>query len=301
MIKKEHEKPLKLSKLEALYRRLPINYEKKSIIKEEIAKMRAGFHGEKSLDYQLSFLSIKDYIILHDLRLVDTVGRYFQLDTLILFENFALILEVKNIVGTLFFDIEFHQLVRTLHDEKEAFNDPLLQVKRQKDQFTNWLLNNKFTEIPVETLVVISNPSSVIETNPTSKEIYQRVIRAQNLPYKIEQLHSYYSKQSIDFKELKKISNRLCKNHTPHNPDILRQYNIHKNEVMKGVHCPDCFYIPMTRNRGGAYICPDCNRKGTMAYYILYLTIYSFSAQRLRTKIVVNFWGFLAHQSLISC
>ncbi|WP_052343803.1 hypothetical protein [Bacillus massiliigorillae] len=56
MILKERTYPLLATKYEALLRRLPDKHPKKKIIENELGKIIAGYRGEKSLDYYLSFL-----------------------------------------------------------------------------------------------------------------------------------------------------------------------------------------------------------------------------------------------------
>ncbi|WP_264196046.1 nuclease-related domain-containing protein [Metabacillus niabensis] len=83
MILKEREITRIILQLEGLLFRLPHQHSKLSLITEEVNKRRAGFKGEKAIDYSLSFLDEKDYYIFHDLRL-KTKKHFFQLDTLIL-------------------------------------------------------------------------------------------------------------------------------------------------------------------------------------------------------------------------
>ncbi|RSL35137.1 NERD domain-containing protein [Salibacterium salarium] len=77
-------------------------------------------------------------MIFHDLRLRNSL-RYFQIDTLILTSSFFLIIEVKNIAGTLSFDPHRYQMVRKANGTAEEFSDPRLQVKRHHLQFEKWL------------------------------------------------------------------------------------------------------------------------------------------------------------------
>ncbi|MED1098241.1 MULTISPECIES: nuclease-related domain-containing protein [Bacillus] len=90
-----------------MLRNLPSNHPKIPLITEELKKRTAGYRGETALDFPLSFIAEKDYFIFHDLRLQDS-SRYFQMDTLVLSQKFALILEVKNIAGSLYFDPTFN-------------------------------------------------------------------------------------------------------------------------------------------------------------------------------------------------
>ncbi|WP_053071310.1 nuclease-related domain-containing protein [Cytobacillus firmus] len=89
MIVRSKTKPLQLHQLEALLNRIPDNHSKRRFIEEDYAKQKAGYKGERSLEYHLSYLPKKDYYIFHDLRLY--AGKhYFQIDILILTPFFHL-------------------------------------------------------------------------------------------------------------------------------------------------------------------------------------------------------------------
>ncbi|WP_209124995.1 nuclease-related domain-containing protein [Alkalihalobacillus sp. BA299] len=237
-----------------------MNHPKRGKIAEEVAKSIAGYNGEKSIDFHLSFLDKQKYIILHDIRISDNEGRYFQIDTLLLSTNFILIIEVKNISGTLFFDENFHQLIRLINDKEEAFPDPLLQVRRQKQQLQGWWNKQKYPELPIESMIVISNPSTIIKAAP-----YMKVVHAASLPYKITNLNRVHKQELLNVKVLKKITNTLLKQHVPLEHDFLKQYGILKTELLKGVHCQECNEITMTRKRGYWY-CSKCQHRSSYAH-----------------------------------
>ncbi|HEY9576197.1 MAG TPA: NERD domain-containing protein, partial [Pseudobacillus sp.] len=69
MIIKKRGIPLKIRKLEALFRRLPEFHPKRLSIKVELDKIWAGHRGEEALDYHLTFLNGSQHMILHGLRL----------------------------------------------------------------------------------------------------------------------------------------------------------------------------------------------------------------------------------------
>ncbi|MBU8771105.1 nuclease-related domain-containing protein [Cytobacillus oceanisediminis] len=141
MIIKNRLIPIRIRQNEALIRRIPAAHPQRSTIEGDLAKRRVGYRGEQSLDYYLSHLPDKEFTILHDLRLFNG-STYFQIDTLILSPYFALIIEVKNILGTLLFDETFNQFIRTRNEKEEGFPNPLIQAKRQKTQLKTWLIQN---------------------------------------------------------------------------------------------------------------------------------------------------------------
>ncbi|WP_054636847.1 nuclease-related domain-containing protein [Thalassobacillus sp. C254] len=256
MIVKPRLIPRYLQQLEALLRRLPENHPKREAISEDLAKRRAGYQGEKNIDYPLSFLPEKEYHIFHDLRLFDG-SHHFQIDTLIVSPRFILILEVKNITGTLFFDSAFNQLIRTRDGKEEAFPDPLIQVERQSLQLKKWLKNNNYVNMPVSELVVIGSPRTLLKTAPGNQYIYNKVILAPKLPQEITKLEKTFPTKVIHSKRFLKLSSLLIDHHCPLHVNVLKRYEITDKEVLKGVCCPQCNYVPMTRARG-KWMCFQC-------------------------------------------
>lgn len=243
-------------KLEALLRRIPNNHPTRRKIEEELAKCYAGFRGEQAIDYQLSLLD-GEYQIFQDVRLPYKETTYFQLDFLLVTDRFLLILEVKNIAGTLFFDQSFHQLIRTMNEKEEAFADPVLQVRKHKQQLHTWMKNNKLPSIPIETLIVISNPSTLIKTAPQHKEIYRLVTHAAHLPAKIHSLDNAFQNKSCEKNDLRKMIRLLQRQHTDPDYDILQRFQMAPAEIVTGVLCPTCFLTPLTR-KTAQWFCSKC-------------------------------------------
>jgi hypothetical protein len=258
LIKKEREIPIKLRKLEALLRRLPSNHLKRSKIEEEYAKIRAGYRGEKSIDYYLNSLDEKRFFVFHDIRLQHCNNEYFQIDILLLTSNYLVILEVKNMNGTLCFDQKFHQLIRALNGKEEAFPDPITQVKRQKKHLHQWLISNHFPSLPIFPLIVISNPATLIKSIPAySDEVTRKVIHASQLHSKIEQINQQVKDNVLSTREVNKLSRLLLKLHSPHNPDILPHFQLEKKDLLRGIQCPNCKNLEMQRVNG-SWTCSSC-------------------------------------------
>ncbi|WP_394185228.1 nuclease-related domain-containing protein [Metabacillus halosaccharovorans] len=275
MIVKKRKVPLINLKLEALLRRIPTTHPKYPLIKENLAKRSAGYQGELSLNYPLSFLDEKKYFIFHDLRL-NISDHYFQIDTLVISQKFILIIEVKNITGTLFFDQEFHQLIRTQNGEEAVFPDPITQIKRQRLQLKQWLTNKQIPAIPIVPLVVVSHPNAIIQTSPKHQSINQIVVNRYYLSTRINQIERNYQKDVLSSKDIKKINRMLLKEHVPLDTSVLDQYEIKSTEVGKGVVCAACSHLPMIRVNG-AWYCEQCqisekesHVQALKDYYLLY-------------------------------
>lgn len=136
MFVKDFEMPLAIHKLMALEKRLIAGHCMKPEVTSELARRLAGHKGEQSLLYYLQQLPEKEYFIFHNLRL-QLRDFYFQIDFLVLTNRFALILETKNIMGTLFFDSGFGQFIRIKDGEENGFQDPLTQARRQQELLEN--------------------------------------------------------------------------------------------------------------------------------------------------------------------
>ncbi|WEG16737.1 nuclease-related domain-containing protein [Alkalihalophilus pseudofirmus] len=256
MIAKPRKIPVHIDKLEALLRRIPAHHPKKPHIEADLAKRKAGYKGESALDYHLSFLPPKEYIIFHDLRLQR--GEYFfQIDTLILTPTYILIIEVKHLYGTLSFEPEFQQLIRTTPDAEDTFPDPIIQVQKQASQLRQFLKKHKVPDIPVETLVVITNSQSRISLSDSTSYTRKHVIRDTVLVKRIEKLSVQYQTLICEPKTVKKVVKLLIKSHTSSVFEPLLAYQLQRSDLIKGVHCLKCSALPMLR-ANGKWNCQHC-------------------------------------------
>lgn len=264
MFQKEREFPMRLKRGEALLRSLQPNHQKREKITKDLRKIRAGYRGEKELDYHLKFLPEKDYHIFSNLRLIfkDTV---VQIDTLVLSSWFVALIESKNIFGHLYFDSISKQLIRTFDNEKEGFPDPILQVKRQAYVLQKWVSAHMNKTFPIHTLVSIGYPSTIVETNKGNEQIYNKVLHAEHIPQKILDL-SHSKQQQFSSYQLRKLTELFLSAHVPEPPfDILKHYSISPADLIKGVPCPVCHLSPMERVHAWWY-CQKCQTKSKDAH-----------------------------------
>ncbi|MFY4775637.1 nuclease-related domain-containing protein [Metabacillus sp. RGM 3146] len=236
MLAKKRVKPIIILQLEALLRRLPANHSKVPEIEKELAKRRAGFRGEQSVDYYLSLLNEEKFDIFQDIRLPRD-QHFFQMDSFLVSPNFLAIIEVKNISGTIHFDSVFSQLIRTIDGKEEGFHNPFSQLQHQKNQLSDWLLDNKFPLLPIETLVVISNPSTIIKIVNGSSALKHKISHASNLHEKIQRFEEFYKNPFINAAQRKKLKRLLLKNHTERKTDLLQRMQISSESILTGVRC----------------------------------------------------------------
>lgn len=256
--------PIRIRKNEALLSRLHAHHSMRKIIEADTAKRKKGYYGEKSLDYFLNFLPKRDYYIFHGLRLPHN-NFYFQIDLLIATTRFLLIIEIKNVSGTVILGGPFKQMIRILDSKEEKLPDPISQVKRQKYQFQQLLEKEGFKDIPIEHLVIFSNSSTIINAADNNSEVIERVSHSNQLMSKIKNFEKNHKIEYLDGKTIKKICRLLKKQHTPPQIDILQTYDIPPTQIIQGVICPECSTSPMKRIRG-SWSCSNCQAVSDTAH-----------------------------------
>jgi hypothetical protein len=187
------------------------------------------------------------------------------MDTLLLCLQLAFIIESKNIFGRLFFDSHTKQLIRTFDGKKEGFSDPLLQAKRQKIQLQKWLSQFMTKMIPIHTLVSIGHTSTILETQPGNYQIFNQVFHAERIPDQILDRIKKQPEPKITSYQMKKISEQLLNQHIPREFSILNAYQIPPSDLIQGIPCPKCTFLPMKRTHSKWY-CPGCNYASRTAH-----------------------------------
>jgi Nuclease-related domain len=260
LIVKEREVPMKIQQYEALLRRLLKRHELIPEIEAELKKRYKGYKGELSVDYYTDLLTIekKEIRVFQNLRL-PYGPHFFQIDTLLIFPQFVLILEVKNISGTLIFDPDREQMVRVYNEKEEGFQCPIAQVKRHRIQLMQWMKSRKFPSIPIEYLVVVSNPATILKfANGNNRADIKKVIHGHSLVNKVYELSKMIKTQKFDDKQLKRVSRGLLKDHRPSPPEnLMKLFNFSIENIATGVLCPSCEKSPMVRTHG-SWFCSTC-------------------------------------------
>lgn len=250
-------KPFVILCYEALFRNLKEQYRTNEIVLADYNRFYAGFRGEKDIDYNLSIYPHQDFFILHDIRL-QIYNSHFQIDTLILSKRFICILEIKNWQGELEYNSDLHQLVQKIGDKKIAIKDPIRQAEVQKAHLKMWLKKHGI-EIPIETLVVISNPATIINVNPGDPTIFNKLIRTESLHLSLTRLNELRTREILTNSQAIKVKNKLLNENIPNHPDLIKKYNITPKHLIKGIPCPSCGFNPMERIYK-KWSCPKCLR-----------------------------------------
>ena len=297
MFDKKAEISIIIKKLQVLSRRLSRNHPQYTKSMEHLAKRTAGYNGERSMEYPLSLLPEKTYRILQDIRLKNAIKHFSQFDTLVLSPKFFLNLDVKSISGEIYFDQDFHQLVRTKDAESEAFPDPLIQISYQETFLKRWLKEKvDIHEIPIYSFIVISSPYTLIRASTKEQHVISKIFHSNYLPTKISQLEKIHSYPILSAKELKSVSRELIKAHTPNDSCVMEKYQLNEKDIRKGVQCPHCEFLPMQRIYN-TWFCPTCQTKSNTAH-ITALKDYSLLFGQLITNREAREFLQLANHSI---
>ncbi|WHZ02370.1 nuclease-related domain-containing protein [Neobacillus sp. YX16] len=240
---------------EILQRRLLIGNIKRSEVDKDLSKRWAGYWGEITLDKYLKELPANQYYIFYDLQL-KIYGVHFQIDTLLISTKYILIIEAKNISGTLTFDNKFKQLIRL--EDNEAFEDPRIQAKRNLTLLTRFFQSNGFKDLPIDYLVFFSNVKTRLIASPEIETELSKVCKAREIFEKIEACETAYQQERISHSEISSMTEILIRNHQPKKINILELYKIAPTDTVTGVRCTKCSTIPMVY-RKGKWICSSCN------------------------------------------
>ncbi|MEC3883619.1 NERD domain-containing protein [Halobacillus sp. HZG1] len=259
MIIKPRVIPPDINHLSMLLKRLKPNHPATPQVEEMLSTKQAGWNGEQSLDFHLDYLKDSP-IILHNIRLHDG-HHFFQMDTLLLFPSFFLIIEAKNMKG----QISIHREKKEMRRDLEGFQDPVEQAERQKDLLEEWLLHHTGLKVPVDFLVVFTNRRCVLEFDSSDPSIHEKVIRATSLVGAIERKKEFYKEEVLTRADMMRIGRALAEAHQELVPDYMKRFNLSYSDLQKGVRCPECgkYFMRKTPRR---WKCDHCGCASVNAY-----------------------------------
>lgn len=259
MIKKKQTTPRIILSHEAALVRLEANHTEVPEIQEKLSLWKAGFSGEKSMSYPLSLLNDKEYYIFHNLRLFNGIN-YFQIDILLATLKLLTILEIKNWKGTVLFDGEFKQVVRTINGTETGLMNPLTQAHLHQVQLTNWLQNNNFPSIPIQYLVVFSNASTIIKSVKYSNIVSNHVLHSYNVPIKLKEISNKYTKEVFTKSDIRRLTKVFLKSHEENNESFIERNHINIHDLKRGICCSVCNSFQLSKKYNFWY-CHSCNSK----------------------------------------
>lgn len=282
MIIKEKTNSLKAVGLEALLRRLPKSHPRYADIENELRITRAGDNGERILadvfnKYQFPF----EHYIFHDLNLQST-GK-FQIDTLFLCQQGAVILEMKNIAGQINFREEYNQLTRTLENgQVDAFECPSVQLERNKMLLEDWFHAQQLS-IPIHHAAVFPRPQQQFVNHRKDLQL----LFPFEIPIFLRRLQSFH--RGTNSLPLEEIANMLHIAHREYDPfPLASRYGIQPSELISGVCCVQCGFFGM-QSIHGSWACPQCKNVDPLAHIDALLDYFMLVDYRLSNKAAREF------------
>ena len=259
LIGKDYSKTHYLDGLDGLIRRLSTSNPKREELINEYYRIQAGDMGEKVVMDLLEKLQLPyEFFIFHNLSL--SLETKVQFDVLLLTSHYILILEVKNIKGSVVLRDNPSQLIRTLpNGEVQVFNSPGPQLEEYIYQLKTYFMN-KGLNIPVYGAIVFPFTSGLIEQSTKKTTILRKnelksFIR--NIPINSEFLTN---------SEIEYWKNYFLNYHIEFNPyPLVNRYNIQRSEIKNGVLCKKCGHIGMKKFPNHWY-CPICHHKSKNAH-----------------------------------
>ncbi|WP_197282643.1 nuclease-related domain-containing protein [Bacillus sp. FJAT-18017] len=103
------------------------------------------------------------------------------------FKNVHFIVGVKNIAGEVKFD-GFNQMIRTYNEQSEGMQNPLSHGFLHQQQLQKWLQSYNLPPIPIETVVVFSNPRTILTIQGGLTLALKKICHAPNLLMKLQEL-----------------------------------------------------------------------------------------------------------------
>lgn len=248
-------KPYTVLCYEALFRWLLPKFRENKTLIEEYASHRAGYYGEKSADYFITSYPHSHAYIFQGLRLKNG-SINFQIDNLILTPMVIFIIEIKNLKGELQYNPRTKQLIQIDGEERRSQKNPILQADNQKRQFILWLQQNGFPSIPIETIGVSTNPSSILTYLDEDKEA--KFIQLETLPTTFDNLYTKFTRSIYNQTVIRKLNKKLVQENNPLKPDLINQFRIKEQHLAKGIVCSKCGHFPLIYKKRKRWECGKC-------------------------------------------
>ncbi|MHC0039695.1 nuclease-related domain-containing protein [Pseudoneobacillus sp. C159] len=258
-VKKTRSPNLQLEGYTAALSRLSEYHPVVPILSSQQSSLQAGIGGEKRVAHELArHTFLMDHHIFYDLSL--SYSSLYQMDALFLTRYFALLLEVKNISGTLKFLDNPPQLIQTKDNgEIKGYDSPAAQVERYGDLLSLWLTSRNIS-LPIYRAVVLAYPTQKVERAPAKTPV---LFPSLIFPY-IQKLPR--DQIRLDIESFHWLSNELVTNHQFFIPKpICELYHFPSSDIRPGVICPDCQYIGMIKTKR-SWLCPRCDCHNHLAH-----------------------------------
>ena len=217
----------------------------KQVIERDKQFVKYGIAGENAIMYELKNSHIPMYII-HDLYLEHN-GCTAQIDFLIITRKVTILIESKNLYGNIFVDSNGYFIRRTGNGKtfrQEGMYSPITQNERHlalikemrkgtKNFLTRGLFENNFDN-NYRSLIVMANTKSIIDYRYAPKDIKDKIVRADGLVRKINEICSDNNISEMSDKQMKELADFFMAHHTLNKKNYTAKYqNMINQETAK--------------------------------------------------------------------
>ncbi len=213
------------------------NQSSKSLIENDIKRLKYGLVGENNIYYELknSFIPM---VCLHDIR-IEYDGLSAQIDFIVITTKNIFVIECKNLIGDISITDkgEFIRYNKNSYKKlisKEGMYSPIVQNERHINLLKQLLKDklgykNKLKRI--ESLIVIANSKTVINKKYAPKDIKDKIIRHDQL---IDYISNIENNKKVEWvfieEDMMNISNCLKQYNKELNIDYKTKYSL-ENQV----------------------------------------------------------------------
>ncbi|WP_169911132.1 HRDC domain-containing protein [Evansella clarkii] len=223
------DRPAHIKQLESLLKETDPNINR-VLAETHLNLFRIGHIGESNVYFELNN-SMLPLLCLHDVRL-ESGDNAAQFDFIVISHSIIYVIETKKLYG----DIEVTEsgeFIRKLKNKsgrvykKEGMYSPVTQSERHARLLENLLKENGLIKtMPVENIVVLANPKTILDKKKAPAEISRKIIRSDQLLNYIKQdLKERKKKTYAVDNRIKDISKFIMKNHKLVNFDKSRYLN----------------------------------------------------------------------------
>ncbi|UTR10068.1 HRDC domain-containing protein [Evansella sp. LMS18] len=224
------ERPSHIKQLESLLKETDPNINR-VLAETHLNLFRIGHIGESNVHFELNN-SMLPLLCLHDVRLENRENTA-QFDFIVISHSIIYVIETKKLYG----DIEVTgsgEFIRKLKSKsgrvykKEGMYSPVTQSERHARLLEKLLKENGLIKtMPVENLVVLANPKTILDKKKAPAEISKKIIRSDQLVKFIKQdLNQRKKKTYAVDNRIKDISKFILKSHKLVNFDKSRYMNV---------------------------------------------------------------------------
>lgn len=217
----------------------------KQAIERDKARINYGKAGETQIMYELKNSHMPMYII-HDLYL-EYNGCTAQIDYLIVTRKVTLLLECKNLYGNILVDNAGNFIRRSGSGQtfrQEGMYSPVTQnerhlalIKEMRRDTKNVLLKGLFESNfnnNYRSLIVMANPKSIIDYRYAPQDIKDKIVKADGLIRKINEICSTSNLPDMSDKQMKALADFFMEHHTANKTDYTAKYqNMINKETTK--------------------------------------------------------------------